>query len=155
MPRWNVHFDLVINRDHRQLIEDLALIRSLSRTLREIPVPPSVQERLHRLNIVRAVRGTTGIEGIELTEEEVSDVLRSDAGSGVLPVTRQREERGKERKQFDAFRRTCSEDRSGYPAIRATGLQVSRDIDSGHRLRAQRARKVSKTGSTHSEIPTA
>lgn len=93
MPRWNVHFDLVINRDHRQLIEDLALIRSLSRTLREIPVPPSVQERLHRLNIVRAVRGTTGIEGIELTEEEVSDVLRSDAGSGVLPATRQREER--------------------------------------------------------------
>lgn len=93
MPRWNVHFDLVVNRDHRELIEDLALIKSLSRTIREIPVPPSVQERLHRLNIVRAVRGTTGIEGTELTEEEVSDVLRSDAESRVLPATRQREER--------------------------------------------------------------
>ena len=93
MPRWDVHFDLAINRDQRELIEDLALIKSLSRTVREIPVPLSVQERLHRLNIVRAVRGTTGIEGTELTEEEVSDVLRSDAESHVLPATRQREER--------------------------------------------------------------
>ena len=88
-----MHFDLTVNRDHRQLIEDLALIKSLSRTIREIPVPPSVQEQLHRLNIVRAVRGTTGIEGTELTEEEVLDVLRSEVDSRVLPATRQREER--------------------------------------------------------------
>ena len=93
MPRWNVNFDLMVNRDHRELIQDLALIKSLSRTIREIPVPPSVQERLHTLNIVRAVRGTTGIEGNELTEEEVSDVLKSDVDSRVLPATRQREER--------------------------------------------------------------
>ena len=93
MPRWNVNFDLMVNRDHRELIQDLALIKSLSRTIREIPVPPSVQERLHTLNIVRAVRGTTGIEGTELTEEEVSNVLKSDVDSRVLPATRQREER--------------------------------------------------------------
>ena len=93
MPRWNVNFDLMVNRDHRELIQDLALIKSLSRTIREIPVPPSVQERLHTLNIVRAVRGTTGIEGTELTEEEVSNVLKSDVASRILPATRQREER--------------------------------------------------------------
>ena len=93
MPRWNVNFDLMVNRDHRELIQDLALIKSLSRTIREIPVPPSVQARLHTLNIVRAVRGTTGIEGNELTEEEVSNVLKSDVASRVLPATRQREER--------------------------------------------------------------
>ena len=83
----------MVNRDHRELIQDLALIKSLSRTIREIPVPPSVQARLHTLNIVRAVRGTTGIEGNELTEEEVSNVLKSDVASRVLPATRQREER--------------------------------------------------------------
>ena len=88
-----MNFDLNVNRDHRKLIQGLALVNSLSRTIREIPVPPSVQERLHTLNIVRAVRGTTGIEGTELTEEEVSDVLRSDVDSRVLPATRQREER--------------------------------------------------------------
>ena len=93
MPRWDVHFNLRIDRDDRGLIEHLALIRSLSRTIREIPVPPSVQERLHRLNIVRAVRGTTGIEGTELTEEEVSQVLSADAETSVLPVSREREER--------------------------------------------------------------
>ena len=88
-----MNFDLNVNRDHRKLIQGLALVNSLSRTIREIPVPPSVQERLHTLNIVRAVRGTTGIEGTELTEEEVSYVLRSDVDSRVLPATRQREER--------------------------------------------------------------
>ncbi len=93
MPRWNVNFDLRVNRDHRELIQDLALVKSLSRTIQEIPVPPSIQERLHALNIARAVRGTTGIEGTELTEAEVSDVLTSDAASQVLSATRQREER--------------------------------------------------------------
>ena len=93
MPHWDINFDLTINRDHRQLIQDIATIKSVARTIRDIPVPPSVQEKLHAFNIVRAVRGTTGIEGTELSESEVSQVLNSDVDSVVLPLTRQREER--------------------------------------------------------------
>ena len=93
MPRWDVRFDLRVDGNHAEMIQGMALIRSVSRTIREIPVPPRVQERLHTLNIVRAVRGTTGIEGTELTEDEVSEVLISDRGSQILPLTRQREER--------------------------------------------------------------
>ena len=88
-----MNFDLTVNRDHRELIQGLALINSLSRTIRDIPIPLSLQERLHTLNIVRAVRGTTGIEGTELTEEEVSDVLNSDSDARVLSANRIREER--------------------------------------------------------------
>ena len=43
------------------------------------PIPPYVQQRLDRLNVIRAVRGTTGIEGTEFSEEEVS---RSILGVG-------------------------------------------------------------------------
>ena len=93
MARWHVNFDLLIDRRNNQLIQHLATVRSIARTIREIPVPPAVQERLHMLNIVRAVQGTTGIEGTHLTQGEVSDVLASDATDRVLPLTRQREER--------------------------------------------------------------
>jgi len=93
LPAWDVHFGLVVDIDDRELIEDLAKVASLSGMLREIPIPVSLQEQLHRLNIVRAVRGTTGIEGIEFSEEEVMDVLASDGGSRVLSATRRREER--------------------------------------------------------------
>ena len=92
MPRWDVHFDLVADRSDTTLLKDVALIRSLSRTIRDIPVPPHVQRRLHALNIVRAVRGTTGIEGTELSEDEVSEVLNAPQGQPVLQPSRQREE---------------------------------------------------------------
>ncbi len=75
------------------MLEYVAATRSLSRTIRDIPVPPHVQHRLHTLNIVRAVRGTTGIEGTEVSESEVSEVLNAPEGQRVLQATRQREER--------------------------------------------------------------
>ena len=93
MPRWDVHFDLVADMSAPDALELLVAAKSLSRTVREIPVPPHVQRRLHALNIVRAVRGTTGIEGTELSEDEVSRVLAAPADQPVLDAARRREER--------------------------------------------------------------
>ena len=93
MPRWDVHFDLVADMSAPGALERLVAAKSLSIAVREIPVPPHVQRRLHALNIVRAVRGTTGIEGTELSEDEVSRVLSAPADRPVLDAARQREER--------------------------------------------------------------
>lgn len=93
MPSWDVHFDLVADISAPGALELLVAAKSLSRTTREIPVPPHVQRRLHALNIVRAVRGTTGIEGTELSEDEVSRVLAAPADQPVLDAARRREER--------------------------------------------------------------
>ena len=93
MPRWSVHFDLVADMSAPDALERLVAAKSLSIAVREIPVPPHVQRRLHALNIVRAVRGTTGIEGTELSEDEVSRVLAAPADQPVLDAARQREER--------------------------------------------------------------
>ena len=54
MPRWNVHFELYVDQSQHSLVQLLASIRAIARTIRDIPVPPSVQQRLHNLNIVRA-----------------------------------------------------------------------------------------------------
>ena len=93
MPRWSVHFDLVADMSAPDALERLVAAKSLSIAVREIPVPPHIQRRLHALNIVRAVRGTTGIEGTELSEDEVSRVLAAPADQPVLDAARQREER--------------------------------------------------------------
>ena len=93
MHRWNVHFQLYVDQSQHSLVQLLASIRALSRTIQDIPIPPSVQKRLHNLNIVRAVQGTTGIEGTELTTEEVEKVLSSPESESTLSSGRQREER--------------------------------------------------------------
>ena len=93
MPGWSVHFDLAADMSAPGALENLIAAKLLSRTVREIPIPPHVQRRLHRLNIVRAVRGTTGIEGSDLSEGEVSQVLAAPAGQPVLDAARRREER--------------------------------------------------------------
>ena len=93
MPRWSVHFDLAADMSAPDALERLVAAKSLSIAVREIPVPPHVQRRLHALNIVRAVRGTAGIEGTELSEDEVSRVLAAPADQPVLDAARQREER--------------------------------------------------------------
>ena len=93
MPRWPINFDLHVDSANPRLIQDIAAIHSLSRTIAQIPVPPYLVTELHNLNIIRAVRGTTGIEGVNLTEEEVSEVLRSPDETNVLPNARHREER--------------------------------------------------------------
>ncbi len=89
MPSWPINFDLSVSRDI-DLIERSAFIRATARTIRGIPLQPRIEQRLHRLNIMRAVRGTTGIEGVDLTEEEVDEVLFGNAPA--LPSSRKREE---------------------------------------------------------------
>lgn len=93
MPNWEVHFDLRLQVDHPQIVADLARVHALARVIREIPIPPPVQQRIDRLNILRAVRGTTGIEGTELSPEEVSQVVAAPPGTAVLGPGREREER--------------------------------------------------------------
>ena len=93
MPSWSAHFDLAADMSAPDALENLIAAKLLSRTVREIPIPPHVQRRLHRLNIVRAVRGTTGIEGSDLSEGEVRQVLAAPAGQPVLDAARRREER--------------------------------------------------------------
>ena len=81
MPSWEVHFDLTLQVDSRQIIESLARNHALAGVIRGIPIPPSSQQRLYRLNVLRAVQGTTGIEGTELTEDarhQLSERTRPD-----------------------------------------------------------------------------
>lgn len=91
MPAWRVHFDLVVDASRPSLVQALAEIRAFASVVRGVPLPPSVQRRLHALNIMRAVRGTTGIEGADLSEEEVGAIIAASA-TPVLSGARQREE---------------------------------------------------------------
>ena len=92
MPSWEVYFDLNLRVENPRIIGDVARIHALASVIRGIPIPPSVQERLDRLNILRAVSGTIGIEGTELSEEEVSRVMDSPPDSSALGPGREREE---------------------------------------------------------------
>ena len=92
MPQWDVHFNTHI--DHRSvgILSCLAEVKALASVIRGIPLPPYVQERIDRLNIMRAVRGTTGIEGTEASEEEVEMIIQSPPGEKVLPSSRAKDE---------------------------------------------------------------
>ena len=92
MASWTVNFSLRLVTGAQDIIVDLAKIHALASVIRGIPIPPPVQQRLDRLNILRAVRGTTGIEGTELSEEEVSQVMEAPMGTAVLGPDREREE---------------------------------------------------------------
>ena len=79
--------------DDPSVIRLVAKVEALASVIRGIPVPPHVQRRLDRLNVLRAVRGTTGIEGNELSEEEVDEILSAPPEEIVLKTgTRNREE---------------------------------------------------------------
>ncbi|MFQ5658571.1 MAG: Fic family protein [Candidatus Methylomirabilales bacterium] len=91
MPLWTVTFDLHLDLGNHELLALVAKAHALAKVIREIPIPPGVQERIDRLNILRAVRSTTGIEGTELSETEVEQIL-AQPKRRVLPEGRQREE---------------------------------------------------------------
>ena len=91
MPRWDVHFNLIVRVENPDIVRLTVSANALGSIIRGIPMPPHVQERIDRLNIRRAVRGTTGIEGTELTEAEVEEVLQFPT-SAVLSGGRRREE---------------------------------------------------------------
>ena len=92
MPSWEVQFDLDVQVGNPRVLEDLARIHALADVIRGIPIPPPVQKRLDRLNILRAVRGTTGIEGTELSEDEVGRIMDSPPDHPALGAGREREE---------------------------------------------------------------
>ena len=85
-------FEPALNSSHPRILADVAQAHALARVIRGIPIPPSVQQRLDRLNILRAVRGTTGIEGTELSAEEIDLVVESPPGDAPLGPGREREE---------------------------------------------------------------
>ena len=66
MPSWPVSFNLRLNLTSPEILTLAARAEAMARVIRAIPIPPHVQERIDRLNILRAVRGTTGIEGSDL-----------------------------------------------------------------------------------------
>lgn len=92
MPTWEVAFDRHIQIDDIELIRAVAEAEAIAKFIRDVPLPPSVQSQLDRLNIMRAVHGTTGIEGADLDEEEVGRVLDAQTTERVLPASREREE---------------------------------------------------------------
>lgn len=92
MPTWEVAFDRRVQLGDVELIRSVAEAEAVAKFIRGVPLPPSVQDRLDRLNIMRAVRGTTGIEGADLTEEEVGRILEEPSDKPVLPESRAREE---------------------------------------------------------------
>ncbi len=92
MPRWNVHFNTRVQTANPELVGLVARARTIASFVKEVPVPPHLQERFNRLNILRAVQGTTGIEGTNLTEEEAQRVLDAPPATRVLHPSREREE---------------------------------------------------------------
>jgi len=92
MPTWDVSFDLRVGIDEPEVVKAVARIEGMAGLVCSIPLPPAAQQRIDRLNILRAVVGTTGIEGAELTEEEVGRIIDAPPGVTVLPPSRRREE---------------------------------------------------------------
>lgn len=92
MPRWNVHFDTHVRSTRPSIVRQLAQANALASVIREIPIPPHLAARLHRLNILRAVRGTASIEGADVSDRELSQIIDAPADQQVLPPDRARDE---------------------------------------------------------------
>lgn len=92
MPKWDVNFNTRVQTEDPEVLRCVERIHALASVIRDIPIPPAVQEKMDALNILRAVRGTTGIEGTELTEDEVQQIMEASPHKPVLPPNRRREE---------------------------------------------------------------
>jgi Fic family protein len=92
VPTWDISFDLRMGIDDPAVVKAVARVEGMAGLVCSIPLPPAAQQRIDRLNILRAVVGTTGIEGAELTEEEVGRIVDAPPGKTVLPPSRRREE---------------------------------------------------------------
>ena len=147
MPSWSVHFELTFQADAPLIIRDLARIHALAGVIRGIPIPPYVQHRLDRLNILRAARGTIGIEGTELSEEEVDLVMDSPADQPALGPGREREE--KEARNAASVMEFIRDHVNANPDARLTeplirqfhrtlteGIDYPRNIPGGYRIHA-------------------
>ncbi len=134
MPRWNVHFDTVVQTQNTLVVDLLAQAKALASVVRLIPIPPYIQQRIDQLNIIRAVRGTTGIEGTELSEDEVAKIVAAAPNERVLTGNRAREEQ--EVRNAERLMRYVAEtvhrDRNipvAEPLIRTFHQITTRDID--------------------------
>ena len=103
MPRWDVHFNARIRHGDPEVAWLAAQADALSSVIRGIPIPPSVQRRLDRLNIIRAVRGTTGIEGTEFSEAEIEKILEAPPSEITLSQTRRRRREEQEVRNAEAL----------------------------------------------------
>lgn len=92
MPTWKIDFSYRLDMTNPELVTNAARVESLAKVIHGIPLPPAVQFRIDRLNILRAVRGTTGIEGTEVSETEVSEIMAAGPQQQVLPPSRRRAE---------------------------------------------------------------
>ena len=92
MPSRDALFNARVRHADPEVAWLAAQVDALASVIRGIPITPSVQRRLDRLNIVRAVRGTTGIEGTEFSEAEIEEILDSPPSEMTLSQTRRREE---------------------------------------------------------------
>jgi Fic family protein len=92
MPQWAVDFDYRLDVSDHQLVSNVARVEALAKVIHGIPLPPTVQQRIDSLNIIRAVRGTTGIEGTEVSETEVERIIAASPSQRVLPDQRGRAE---------------------------------------------------------------
>ena len=92
MPRWTVRFDLNVELNRTELVRLMAQAHALSGVIRDIPIPPYLQEQLDTVNILRAVRGTTAIEGAKVSATEVRQIMDSPK-KRVLAPSRNREEK--------------------------------------------------------------
>lgn len=136
MPLWDVTFDLGLDLRNQELLTLVAKAHALAKVIREIPTPPGLQQRIDRLNILRAVRSTTGIEGADLSETEVEQIL-AQPKRRVLPEGRQREElevRNAERVMEYVAQLVL--DRPGQPLTEELVCEIHRltteDIDYAH-----------------------
>jgi len=93
MPSWDVHFDVKVQTTYPEIVALTAKCHALASVIGNIPITPSMQQKIDSLNILRAVRGTTGIEGTEVTEEEVKDIINAAPSKSVLPPSRSRHEK--------------------------------------------------------------
>ena len=93
MPAWKITFRINIELDNKEIVSTLAKCHALAKVINNIPITPRRQQKLDRLNILRAVRGTTGIEGANLSEDEVRQIIEAPKSKPVLPANRQREEK--------------------------------------------------------------
>ncbi|GIM45219.1 hypothetical protein DNHGIG_07680 [Collibacillus ludicampi] len=77
MARWEINFNHRIDTEDKELITLSVEIESYRLSIMRIPIPPSKQRELDKINMIRQIKGTTGIEGNMLTEEEIRRVIES------------------------------------------------------------------------------
>ena len=81
---WDIHFNVKVQDTHPDIVSLTAKCHALASVIGDIPITPSMQQRIDSLNILRAVRGTTGIEGTDVSEEEVREIINAPLSKSIL-----------------------------------------------------------------------